>query len=275
MHDAARSFRDLHHTPGVLLMPNPWDVGSAVILERLGFSALATTSSGMAFSLGVPDGSVSADAVLEHCHAIVSATSIPVSGDLEQGFGDSPEEVADTIARAAATGLAGCSIEDHTGRPEDPIYSPSLATERVVAAVEASSALDQDLVVTARCEHLLWTDRGLDATIARLQAYEQAGADVVFAPGLGSVSEITAVCAAVDVPVSVGLEMATAPAVEQLAEAGVSRISIGAVFVRHAYGAMIEAARGLIDRGALPDTPGPIDYDELEDFFREATVDAD
>ncbi len=248
-------------------MANPWDVGSAVILERLGFPALATTSSGMAFSLGKPDGAVPDDQVFQHCESIASAVTVPVSGDLERGCGDSPDEVAGTIGRAAAAGLAGCSIEDHTGRPADPIYPEALAIERVSAAVETARALGSDFVLTARCESLLWTDRGLDHTISMLHAYEAVGADVVFAPGLGTLQEIGQVCDALDAPVSVGLEMADKPAVDALAEVGVARISVGAVFVRLAYGAMIESAVELLDRGTMNAAAEAFDYERLEGFF--------
>ncbi|MGH2614776.1 MAG: isocitrate lyase/PEP mutase family protein, partial [Thermomicrobiales bacterium] len=160
-------FRALHEQEGAFIIPNPWDAGTARILDALGFPALATTSAGMAFALGVPDGRVSREAALAHCRAIVVATDLPVSADLEKGFGDSPQSVVETIRAAAETGLAGCSIEDHTGDRDDPIFPFDLAVERIRAAAEASRALPDDFVLTARCENLLWGRNDLDDTIRR------------------------------------------------------------------------------------------------------------
>jgi len=163
MKDPAARFRALHEQPGAFVIPNPWDVGSARILAALGFEALATTSAGMAFGMGRTDGSVSPQDVLAHCRALVTATPLPVSADLEKGFGDSPESAAETILAAAQTGLAGCSIEDHTGRPDDPIFEKTLAVERIEAACEACQGVPGDFVFTARCENLLWGRPDLDA----------------------------------------------------------------------------------------------------------------
>ena len=184
------TFRALHEQASAFIIPNPWDVGTASILAALGFRALATTSAGMAFSLGVPDGYVSREAVLAHCRTIVSATDLPVSADLEKGFGDSPESVAETIRDAAETGLAGCSIEDYTGDDANPIFAFDLAVERISAAVEASRALPHDFVLTARGENLIRGRNDLDDTIKRLQAFEAAGADVLYAPGLRDLESI-------------------------------------------------------------------------------------
>ena len=261
------TFRELHLRDSPLVMANPWDVGSAVVLEALGFEALATTSSGMAFGLGLPDGGVTEHQALTHCAAIAAATSVPVSGDLEGGYGTSPEQVASVVHQAASAGLAGCSIEDHTGDPLDPMHPRTLAVERVAAAVESARGVDGDFVLTARCERLLWVDRDLDAVIATLQAYASVGADVVFAPGLETIGEIAAVCEAIDVPVSVGLEMPDKPSIAELADVGVSRVSVGAVLVRRAYGSMMRSAQELLRQGTLHSAADAIDYDRLESIF--------
>ena len=182
--DKAERFLQLHHGPGPLLIPNPWDPGSAMLLEWLGFSALATTSSGFAATLGRLDGSVTRDEALGHAAAISAAATVPVSADLENGFSDSPEGVAETVRLATATGLAGCSIEDATGREGDPVYDRALAVDRVAAAAEAAHAGPGQLVLTARAENYLYGMPDLADTIARLQAYTEAGADVLYAPGL-------------------------------------------------------------------------------------------
>ena len=268
MKRSGQIFRALHEAPGAFIIPNPWDIGSAHILAVMGFKALATTSAGMAFALGKPDGGVSPEAVLEHCRQIVAATPLPVSADLEKGFGDTPESVFETIKVAAATGLAGCSIEDHTGRPDDPIFETALAVERVAAAREACGRLAEDFVLTARCENLLWSRPDLGAVIERLQAYEAAGADVLFAPGLQDLGAIREVCAAVGKPVNVVLEAQdTVTGVAQLAEAGVKRISVGATLARLAYGALIAAAREMTESGSFDFTKTAMDFAELEAFF--------
>jgi 2-methylisocitrate lyase-like PEP mutase family enzyme len=196
-------FRALHGQDGAFVIPNPWDIGTARILASLGFQALATTSAGMAFALGLPDGGVSKERVLKHCREIVEATDLPVSADLEKGFGDSPESVAETVRAAAAVGLAGCSIEDHTNRRDDPIFPFDLAVERIAAAVEACRGLPHDFVLTARAENFLWGRPDLDDTLRRLKAFEEAGADVLYAPGLYDLDTIRTVCRAVKKPVNV------------------------------------------------------------------------
>lgn len=262
------TFRQLHHGTEPLLVPNPWDAGSAVLLQSLGFAALATTSSGLAFSLGRPDGAIDRDISLATHAAICDATTIPVSADLEGGYGDSPAAVADTVTRAATVGLAGGSIEDFTGNPTRPLYDRGLAIERIAAAAEAARSAADDFVLTARFEGLLWTDADVQDAIDALLVYEAAGADVLFAPGLRSIDDIAAVCAALDAPVSVGLEMTDPPTVAELADAGVARISVGARFVRHAYGALLDAAGELLDRGTFETTADLVDYDDLETRFR-------
>ncbi|WP_420557546.1 isocitrate lyase/PEP mutase family protein [Roseovarius sp.] len=261
----AQIFRALHHGDKPFVVPNPWDVGSARVLASMGFPALATTSAGMAFSMGRIEGTVPSAHVLDHCRTIVSATPLPVSADLERGFGDSPESVAETIRAAAATGLAGGSIEDHTGNRDAPVYDHTLAVERIIAGVEAARTLSRDFVLTARCESLLWCETRLDPVIARLQAFEAAGADVLYAPGLPDLDAIRTVCAAVTRPVNVvmGLPGRTFT-LDQLAEAGVARISVGSAFFRVAYGAFIGAVRDIRDTGHFDKTAQGIGFAELE-----------
>jgi 2-methylisocitrate lyase-like PEP mutase family enzyme len=246
--DRARRFLELHRGDQPLLMPNPWDAGSAKLLASLGFQALATTSSGFAATLGRLDGSVTREEALAHAGAIVAATTLPVSADLENGFADEPSAVAQTVAAAVACGLAGCSIEDSTGRPGSPIYDSAQATERVAAAAEAAHTGEVHLVLTARAENHLHGIDDLDETIARLLRYQDAGADVLFAPGLTGLVDITRLVEAVDRPVNV-LALPSAPSVAELAAAGVSRISVGGAFAYAALGAVVRAARQLLDDG--------------------------
>lgn len=261
-------FRALHEQSGAFVIPNPWDAGTARILASLGFEALATTSAGCAFSLGVKDGAVSRGEALTHCRVIVRASDLPVSADLEKGFGDTPEDVADTIRDAAATGLAGCSIEDHTGRPDDPIFEFSLAVERIQAASEAKRSLSNDFVLTARCENFLWSRPDLDDTIGRLQAFEKAGADVLYAPGLRDLDTIQRVCASVNRPVNVVMGLSgTTFGVAELAEAGVKRISVGAALSRAAFGTFIRAAKEIKEHGTFKFSSDAIGFSELQDYF--------
>jgi 2-methylisocitrate lyase-like PEP mutase family enzyme len=265
----AAKFRALHSEEGAFVIPNPWDVGTARLLASLGFKALATTSAGLAFSLGRPEGRLSRNEVLAHCRSLVAATELPVSADLEKGFGDSPESAAETILAAAETGLAGCSIEDHTNRRDDPIFDFSLAVERIAAAAEAARALPRDFVLTARCENFLWGRADLDDTIRRLRAFQDAGADVLYAPGLRDLGEIRKLCASLTKPVNVvmGLPSVTF-SVGQLAEAGVKRISVGSALARLAYGACLAAAQEIAARGSFNALSDAIGFAELEDRFR-------
>jgi len=239
------SFLDLHVPGRPLLMPNPWDVGSARILADLGFQALATTSSGFAATLGRHDMSVTRDESIAHAAAIAAAVDVPVSADLEKCFADDPAGVADTVVRAKAAGLAGCSVEDSTGNEDDPIFDAALAAERVAAAVEAAG---DGFVITARAENLLWDRPDLADTIDRLQRFQQAGAHVLYAPGLVTADQIRAVVSAVDRPVNV-LALPAAPPVAELAELGVARVSVGGAFAYAALGALVEAGRELLDTG--------------------------
>jgi 2-methylisocitrate lyase-like PEP mutase family enzyme len=267
---AAKStaFRKLHEAPGAFIIPNPWDVGSARILAKIGFKALATTSAGMAFSLGMQEGSVSKEMALAHCRMIADATALPVSADLEKGFGDSPEEVAQTIRGAAEAELAGGSIEDHTGRRDKPIFDFTLAVERIHAAAEAARALPDDFVLTARCENFLWDRPDLDDTIKRLQAFEKAGADVLFAPGLRDLESIRLVCGSVTKPVNVimGLPGMTF-SLAALADAGAKRISVGSALARLAYGSLIAAAREMQAEGTFGFSRKAVGFAPLDEMF--------
>jgi 2-methylisocitrate lyase-like PEP mutase family enzyme len=242
----AQRFLDLHRGPTPLLLPNPWDAGTAKALAALGFTALATTSSGRAAALGRLDGTVTRDEALAHAATIAAATPLPVSADLENCFADDPDSVAETVRLAAGTELAGCSVEDFTRNPDDPIYERGLAAERVAAAAEAARA--GNLVLTARAENYLHGRPDLADTIDRLQDYQEAGADVLYAPGLTSLADIRRLVAAVDRPVNV-LAVAGAPSVAELAAAGVSRVSVGGSFAFAALGALAEAAREFLENG--------------------------
>jgi 2-methylisocitrate lyase-like PEP mutase family enzyme len=241
-------FLALHRGERPLLLPNPWDRGSAILLASLGFQALATTSSGFAATLGRLDGSVTREEALEHAAQIVQATELPVSADLENGFADEPDGVAETVRLAIEAGLAGCSVEDFTGRQDDPVYHAGLAAARVEAAAEAAHRGPVQLVLTARAENHLHGRSDLADTIGRLQAYQEAGADVLYAPGLTRLDDIRQVVASVDRPVNV-LARPGVPAVSELAAAGVGRVSVGGGFAFAALGALVEAARELREDG--------------------------
>ena len=246
------SLKSLHERPGAFVIPNPWNAGTARILTALGFEALATTSAGLAFAEGVRDssGALTRDNVLANARSIVEATHLPVSADLEEGFGAAPEACAETIRAAAATGLVGGSIEDATGHASDPIFGFEHAVERIAAAAEAARGLP--FLLTARTENFLWGRPDLDDTIRRLQAFSKAGAHVLYAPGLPSLDAIRLVCASVDKPVNVVMGLKGKPfTVAELAEAGVKRISVGGSFARAALGAFIRAAREVKERGTF------------------------
>jgi 2-methylisocitrate lyase-like PEP mutase family enzyme len=246
--DKAQLFLALHRSGQPLLMPNPWDVGSARLLASLGFAALATTSSGFAATLGRPDGEVSRNEAIEHAAALVAAVDLPISADLENCFADGPDGVAETVRLALGAGLAGCSVEDYAKREDEPIYDLRLATDRVAAAAEAAHAGPVHLVVTARAENYLHGRPDLADTITRLRAYQDAGADVLFAPGVTALDDIRQLVSSVDRPVSV-LAMRGTPVVAELARIGVARISVGGAFAYVALDAVIQAARELRDLG--------------------------
>jgi 2-methylisocitrate lyase-like PEP mutase family enzyme len=248
--EKAARFRLLHDSPGAFVIPNPWDVGSARILAGLSFQALATSSAASASALGRRDHGLTRDEALAHARLIVGATDLPVSADLGNGFGDAPEIVAETIRRAAEVGLVGCTIEDTTGNQESPLYDLRLAVERIAAAAEAAHALQFPFILTARAHNLLYAAPRLDDTIARLQAFEKAGADVLFAPGLPDLAAVGAVCAAVSKPVNfmVGIK-GKSFSVGELAAAGVRRISLATSLYRVAMTALLDAACEVKDRG--------------------------
>lgn len=268
--ERGEAFRALHQGDDLLILPNPWDAGSAKMLAHLGFRALATTSAGLAFSLGRRDaeGAVSRDEALANARAIVEATPLPVAADLENGYGDAPEDCAQTIRLAAAAGLVGGSIEDASGRPDEPIYPLDLAVARVRAAVAAARELDFPFTFVARAENFLHGRADLDDTIRRLVAYAEAGADVLYAPGLKSREEIRAVVQAVapkPVNVLVGspsLHLSLA----ELVELGVKRVSVGSNLARVAYGEFFFAA-GELARGSLAAMGEAMPFDEINDLF--------
>jgi 2-methylisocitrate lyase-like PEP mutase family enzyme len=242
------TFRALHAGPDVFVMPNPWDAGAAKLLASLGFPALATTSSGMAMTLGRRDGDVTRAEVLDHLALMAAATDVPLSADTENGFADAPDGVADTVRLVADTGVAGCSIEDSTGRPADPLYDAGLARARVEAAVEAAAA--SGIVITARAEGFLRGSPDLAEVIARLQSFQEAGADCLFAPGLRSLDDIRTLVTSVDRPVNV-LIWPGGPSVAELGALGVRRISVGGALAWTALGHVADAARHLLDHGTV------------------------
>ncbi|HXU56656.1 MAG TPA: isocitrate lyase/phosphoenolpyruvate mutase family protein [Casimicrobiaceae bacterium] len=268
----------LHTRPGLFAIPNPWDAGSAKILAALGFEALATTSAGFAFSLGKPDaeGAISRSETLANARSIVDATNLPVSADLENGFGDDPETCAETIRLAAATGLVGGSIEDATGRADDPIYPFALSVERVAAAVQAARALLFPFVLTARAENLINGRPDLNDTIHRLEAFAAAGADVLYAPGLKSRDDIAAVVKAVaPKPVNVVMGLSGPRfSLDELAALGVKRVSLGSSLARAAYGAFLDAAREIRDAGTFTFAARAAPYAALNDMFKHFPSDA-
>ena len=246
--ERAERFRALHVPGTPLLMPNAWDIGSAALFAALGFEAIATTSGGFAATKGRADGRMTRDEVLAHSAELAGAVDIPVSADLENCFADDPDGVAATITAAVATGLAGGSVEDFTRDPDDPIYELAHAAERVRAAAEAAHGGPVPFVLTARAENYLHGREDLGDTIARLQAYQEAGADVLFAPRVVDPADLRQLLASVDLPVSV-LVVPGAPTVGELAELGVSRISVGGAIAVAAYGAAINAVVELRDQG--------------------------
>ena len=270
--ERGEAFRALHRRAGLFVLPNPWDAGSAKMLAALGFEALATTSAGLAFSLGRRDaeGAVSREEALANARAIVEATPLPVAADLENGYGDEPQHCAETIALAAQVGLVGGSIEDATGDAQAPIYPFELAVERIRAAVAAARSLPFAFTLAARAENFLHGRPDLDDTLRRLVAYAEAGADVLYAPGLSTREEIRAVLSAVAPrPVnilvgspSLGLSLA------ELAELGVKRVSLGSNLARVAYGAFYQAAEELACRGSLAATGRAMPFARINDLFK-------
>ena len=268
--DKAARFRVLHEGPGAVVIPNPWDAGSARVLAALGFQALATSSGASAGVLGRRDGRVTRDEALAHARAIVDATDLPVSADLEKGFGDAPAAAAETIRLAAGVGLVGGSIEDATGDKARPLYDIGHAIERVAAAAEAARALPFPSTLTARAENFLRGNQDLDDTIRRLQAFERAGADVLFAPGLPDLASVRAVCAAVSKPFNfMGGIKGKSFTVLELEAAGVRRISLATSLYRAAVTRLIEAAREVKDRGTFGYLDRTLTTPELNGFMRD------
>lgn len=270
--EKAAAFRALHHQEKAFIIPNPYDVGTAVLLEQLGFAAIATSSAGYAFTCGRPDNNISRDDMIAHAKLLVEAMDLPVSADLENGFYDDPAEVARTITMAGDIGLAGGSIEDSTndGRDE-PQYDIGLAKERMAAAVEAKNALSYDFTLTGRAENFLVGRNDLSDVIARLQAYQEAGADVLFAPGLTTKEDIASVVNNVDRPVNVvmglsGVQLGLA----ELSEIGVKRISVGSSLSRAALGAFLRAGREMLETGTFGYAEEAVPYGEIDAMFNGA-----
>jgi len=266
--EKGRTFRALHERHSAFIIPNPWDVGTARLLAQLGFEALATTSAGYAFSAGQRDHVIHRDDMLTHVATIASATDLPVSADLENGFGDSPEVVAETCRLAAAAGLAGGSIEDMSRQPGRPIYGHEYAVERVRAAAEVVHDLPFAFTLTARAENYLAGRPDLRDTIKRLQAYQEAGADVLYAPGLRSKDDIAAVVNSVDRPVNVviglqGIQLSLA----ELSAIGVRRVSVGSALFRVALGAFLRAAREMREHGTFTFAEAAVSYRDMNTMF--------
>jgi 2-methylisocitrate lyase-like PEP mutase family enzyme len=268
----AETFRLLHRQPGIFVVPNPWDAGSARVLESLGFKALATTSAGLAFSLGKPDGhaSITRGETLLNVQSIIAATNLPVSADLENGYGDEPATCAETILLAAKAGLAGGSIEDATGNLNDPIYPFKQAVERVKAAVDAARSLPYSFTLTASAENLIYGRPDLKDTIKRLEAFADAGADVLFAPGLKTRAEIEAVVKAVAPrPVNVVMGLSGGDfSLNMLADIGVKRVSLGSALIRAAYGAFFRAAEEVLQKGTFSFANEARPYKDINELFK-------
>jgi 2-methylisocitrate lyase-like PEP mutase family enzyme len=266
------AFRALHERDGAFIIPNPWDIGTARLLAHLGFEALATTSAGYAFSVGQPDATIGRDETMAHVAAIVAATDLPVSADLENGFGDAPESVAETIKLAAEAGLAGGSIEDVPGRSGAKPYELEHAADRIRAAAEVVRGLPFRFTLTARAENYLVGRPDLKDTITRLQAYQEAGADVLYAPGLNTKGDIASVVRSVDCPVNVimglqGVQLSLA----DLSAIGVKRISVGSALSRAALGAFLHAAREMHERGTFEFADEAVSYREISAMFKTVT----
>ncbi len=267
--EKGRRFRALHQRDDAFIIPNPWDAGTARLLAHLGFEALATTSAGYAFSVGKRDGTIGRDETLQHAATIASATDLPVSADLENGFGDTPENVAETIKLASQTGLVGGSIEDAIRNGEDTeLYELERAVERVQAAVEAARSLPFTFTLTARAENYLVGNPDLKDTIKRLQAYQDAGADVLYAPGLTSKNDIATVVGSVDRPVNVvmGLQGVQLP-LATLSEIGVKRVSVGSALSRAALGAFLRAAQEMRQHGTFSFAEQAVSYRDITAMF--------
>ncbi len=260
--EKCRQFAALHQQSECFIIPNPWDVGSALLMQGLGFKALATTSSGFAYTLGKADGKPSLQEKLDHCRAIAAATAIPVSADFEDGYAAAPEQVAENVAAMIATGVAGCSIEDFD-RKSQSLYELPLAVERIAAAVEVAHAQGFPFTLTARAEHLLRAGRDLDAVINRLQAYEAAGADVLFAPGIDSLDDLSNVTSALNKPFNVLGVMIPGAALDDFAAAGARRVSVGSALTFVAAKPIIESCEAMLQEGAFDWVANMAPYQQL------------
>jgi len=268
----ATTFKELHNRPGIFVMPNAWEAGSAKILASLGFEAMATTSAGLAYSMGKPDGEarITREDTISNAQAIVNATTLPVSADLENGYNDDPDSCAQTILMAARAGLVGGSIEDATGRPEDPILPFELSVERIKIAVNAARSLHFPFTLTARAENLIYGRPDLNDTIRRLEAFAEAGADIVFAPGLKTREEVSIVVKAVapcpvNVVIGSGQEGFTIKLLEDL---GVKRISLGSSLIRAAYTGLLKASEEIKQKGSFGFTDETVSYSVFNDLFK-------
>jgi 2-methylisocitrate lyase-like PEP mutase family enzyme len=267
--EKGRIFRALHESDHAFIIPNPWDIGSARLLAHAGFEALATTSAGYAFSVGKTDNTISRDEMIAHVASIATATNLPVNADLENGYGDSPKEAAETIRLAGEAGASGGSIEDATGKADHPIYELAHAADRIRAAAETARALPFTFTLTARAENYLNGRADLKDTIKRLQTYQEAGANVLYAPGLTSKEDIAAVVSSVDRPVNVLAGLQNAPlTLADLSDLGVKRVSIGSLFSRAAYGAAIHAANEMRERGTFTFSDQAISFRDLTAIFK-------
>jgi 2-methylisocitrate lyase-like PEP mutase family enzyme len=245
-------FVALHQADECFVIPNPWDKGSAVLLESMGFKALASTGAGYAFTQAKPDLATGAKEMLEYFRAICSVTNVPISADMQQGFGDSPSEAAQTIIEAARTGLVGGSLEDASGNTLADIYDIGLAKERIAAAAEAARGLDFKFMLTARAENYLYGNPNIHDTIKRLQAYQEAGADVLYAPGIQSIDDIKAILSSIDKPMNLLMGFASsALTISEVAALGVRRVSIGGSFARAAFGALKKAGEEVLMQGTF------------------------
>lgn len=263
------SFRTLHNSPDLLVLPNPWDLGSAMMFKALGYQALATTSLGFAFSLGQREGSVSIEQMLDQAVDIQLKTGLPVTVDLENGEADSPEGVAEAVSRCVEAGLAGASIEDFTGDMKQPIYEFSLASDRIQAAAEAAHKLQPDFVLTARSENFSYGRPDLDDTIKRLRAFEKHGADVLYAPEVTDLTDLKTLCSAVNLPVNVVVGLRTKGFTTQnLVAAGVRRVSLGSTLARAAYGAAIEALQQNLASGSFELSESAMDYASVDQLLQ-------
>jgi 2-methylisocitrate lyase-like PEP mutase family enzyme len=267
--EKGRAFRALHEREHAFIIPNPWDVGSARLLAHAGFEALATTSAGYAFSVGKTDNAIGRDEMIAHVSSIAAATNLPISADLENGYGDSPTQASETIRFAGNAGACGGSIEDATGKADHPIYEIAHAADRIRAAAEAARALPFTFTLTARAENYLNGRADLRDTIKRLQAYQEAGANILYAPGLASKEDIAAVVSSVDRPVNVLAGLANAPlTLAELSALGVKRVSIGSLFSRAAYGAAIRAANEMREHGTFTFADEAISFRDLTAIFK-------